>query len=216
MLTYRLLYALSCLFLSCPLFSQTTIQWDQRFGGDQFEELTKIQNTSDGGFILGGSSNSAISGDVSEANMGQSDFWMVKTDSLGNKLWDKRFGGSGTENLQYIEQTTDGGYILGGWSFSDMGGDKSENNRGFPWTSDYWIVKTDALGNKVWDRTFGGSENEQLWHVEQTTDGGYIMGGWSISGISGDKTEANKNSSGFSFDYWVVKTDHMGIKQWDR
>ena len=97
--TYQLWYGLICLlFLPLlPLHSQTSIQWDKVYGGSQFEELSKIQQTSDGGYILAGSTNSGISGDVTEANRGQSDFWVVKIDANGNKQWDKRFGGDLTD-----------------------------------------------------------------------------------------------------------------------
>ena len=204
-------FSISILPINSPI-AQTMIEWDKDFGGSNFEELTKIQQTSDGGYILGGSTNSMISGDVSEALRGEGDFWIVKIDANGNKQWDKRFGGDRSENLQYVQQTSDGGYILGGWSFSGINGDKSEKNQGPFWTSDYWVVKTDASGNKLWDRTFGGDGSEQLWHIEQTTDGGYIMGGMSLSGATGNKSEPSRGG----FDFWIVKIDGSGAMQWDK
>ncbi len=114
------------------------------------------------------------------------------------KQWDKRFGGTDVDPLYSLQQTTDGGYILGGYSVSGIGGDKTEDSRGY-W--DYWIVKTDANGVKQWDKRFGGSDYDQLNSLQQTTDGGYILGGWSYSGIGGDKTEDSRGGS----DYWIVK-----------
>ncbi|MCE3007155.1 MAG: gliding motility-associated C-terminal domain-containing protein [Bacteroidetes bacterium] len=134
---------------------------------------------------------------------------MVKLDANGNKQWDRTLGGSGTEGLHSLQQTADGGYILGGESNSDtdIAGGKSENNRGPRYYGgqgdDYWVVKLDANGNKQWDKTLGGSGEDNLYSLQQTADGGYILGGGSSSDtdIAGGKSE---NSLGFS-DYWVVK-----------
>jgi hypothetical protein len=100
--------------------------------------------------------------------------------------------------LYSIEQTADGGYILGGDSRSNISGDKTENSDGY---HDYWIVKTDSLGNTQWQYTIGGNSGDYLSEVQQTTDGGYILGGTSGSGISGDKTESNNGQ----MDYWIIK-----------
>ena len=185
-------------------------QWDRRFGGASHEELTSFQQTSDGGYILGGHSSSAISGDKTQTTWGNSvDYWIVKIDWLGNKQWDKDFGGTNVDYLFSLQQTADKGYILVGWSNSDIGGDKTQAS----WASyDYWIVKTDSLGNKQWDKDFGGALDDVPSSVKQTADGGYILGGHSYSGISGDKTQASWGD----YDYWIVKTDSLGNKQWDK
>src|SRR5690606_23152649 len=121
--------------------------------------------------------------DKTQGNKGQFDFWVVKLDSNGNKLWDKTFGGNKSDHLSSLVQTTDGGYLLGGYSFSDNNGDKSQPSKG---NYDFWLVKIDASGNKLWDKSYGGSGSEELYSLIQTTDGGYILGGSSYSGISGD------------------------------
>jgi hypothetical protein len=182
--------------------------WDAAFGGTADDELRSGEQTADGGYILGGESLSGISGNKTQASRGGNDYWMVKTDANGIKQWDARFGGTQDDKLNAIHQTTDGGYILGGWSQSGIGGDKTQASRG---STDYWIVKTDANGIKQWDARFGGSEHEYLYSVEQTQDGGYMLGGYSFSGANGDKTQPSQGG----FDYWVVKTDANGIKQWD-
>ncbi len=198
--------------------------WDKTIGGEDSDFLTSIQQTSDGGYILGGASDSGISGDKSEANKGQKDehgqptpdYWIVKLDAKGKKLWDKTIGGSAIDELNSIQQTSDGGFILGGSSTSDKGGDKSEASKG---AADYWIVKVSANGNKQWDKTIGGSQNDGLATVQQTSDGGYILGGASDSGISGDKSEANKGQKDEhgkpTPDYWIVKLSAEGTKIWD-
>jgi hypothetical protein len=190
--------------------------WDKRYGGNSWDDLISFQQTFDAGFILGGTSSSDSSGDVSQHLRGGGDYWMVKTDSTGNKQWDKRFGALGGENLNSIEQTADGGYILGGFTDSDSSGDISQHTRG---AYDYWIVKTDALGNKMWDKRFGGNFFDKLYSVQQTFDGGFILGGWTLSENNGDVSQATQDSSSdynYRGDYWIVKTDSMGNKQWDK
>ncbi len=108
-----------------------------------------------------------------------------------NKLWDKTLGGNEEDDFKIVHQTKDGGYILGGWSWSGKNGDKTEANRDtstISLTGDYWIVKLKADGSKEWDKTLGGNNNDQLTSLQPTSDGGYILGGSSISGKSGDKS----------------------------
>ncbi len=194
-------------------------KWDYRYGGTMIDELTSIVKTSDGGYILGGSSNSNISGDKSQNNwepffMGN-DYWIVKIDSSGQIQWDKDFGGSGGDNLVACIETKDGGFILGGTSSSDAGGNKSEDNLSLaPWT-DYWIIKINANGEQQWDKTIGGIFSDNLSKIQQTIDGGFILGGSSESSISGDKTEDTWGNTGL-YDYWIVKIDSLGVKEWDK
>jgi hypothetical protein len=185
--------------------------WDKTIGSSGDDNLTSLQQTSDGGYILGGYTQSGISGDKSQVSQGSYDYWVVKLDASGNKIWDKTFGGSGEDRLFSLQQTSDGGYILGGNSYSGISGDKSQANKtqGF---DDYWVVKLDANGNKSWDKTLGGSSQDDLWYLQQTLDGGYILGGTTDSGISGDKSQASQGS----YDYWVVKLDASGNKMWDK
>ncbi|MBK7971105.1 MAG: T9SS type A sorting domain-containing protein [Bacteroidetes bacterium] len=183
------------------------IQWQNTIGGSSYDNLYSVQQTSDGGYILGGSSESDQSGDKTENSNGGNDYWLVKTDSLGNILWQNTIGGSANDGFQSLAQTTDGGYLLGGYSYSNISGDKAENSNG---NTDYWLVKTDSLGNILWQKTIGGSGYDFLLSISQTTDGGIILGGASSSNISGDKTE---NSNG-SNDYWIIKMDNSGGIQW--
>lgn len=90
------------------------------------------------------------------------------------KQWDKRLGGTSNDELHSLQQTTDGGYILGGHSQSGMSGDKTQPSWGNSF--DYWIVKIDSLGLKQWDKRFGGTDDDLLTSLQQTSDGGYILG----------------------------------------
>jgi hypothetical protein len=183
------------------------IEWQNTIGGNEEDVSYTMQHTNDGGYILGGISASNISGDKTENSEGGFDYWIVKTDAVGNIQWQNTIGGDDDDRLFSIQQTSDGGYILGGWSLSNISGDKTENCIGF---NDYWVVKTDSSGNIQWQNTIGGSYEDVLSCVRQTVDGGYILGGYSFSNISGDKTE---NSNGDE-DYWIVKIDSLGNIQW--
>jgi hypothetical protein len=184
-------------------------QWDKRYGGPGDDFLTSIIPTIDGGYLLGGYSRSGARGDKSEANRGIVDYWIVKINSAGRKQWDKTFGGSGYDSFKSLIPTVDGGYLLFGSSDSGADGDKSEASNG---SNDYWIVKITSTGTKQWDKTFGGEDSDYLESVATTPDGGYLLGGYSSSGISGDKTEASKGDS----DFWIVKITGTGTKQWDK
>ena len=183
------------------------IQWQNTIGGNYYDELYAIQQTSDGGYILGGYSGSDIFGDKTEISQGLDDYWVVKLDAIGTIQWQNTIGGNSEDWLKSVQQTTDGGYILGGSSYSGISGDKTENCHGY---TDYWVVKLDASGNIQWQNTIGGNDADWLYSVQQTTDGGYILGGYSDSYISGDKTE---NSQG-DYDCWAVKLDSIGNIQW--
>lgn len=106
--------------------------------------------------------------------------------------------------MYVIIETNDGGYLLGGDSDSPIGGQKSQGSQGF---NDYWIVKTDSAGNKIWDRRFGGNKKEEMFDVIQTADHGYLIGGSSLSTISGDQTQVSRGER----DFWIVKTDQFEI-----
>src|SRR5205823_4154262 len=107
----------------------------------------------------------------------------------------------------------DGGFILGGISYSGISGDKTQANFGAASTSDYWMLKIDSLGIKQWDKTFGGIQREDEYgNLFQTSDGGFMLAGTSYSDSTGNKSEANLGPE----QTWVIKTDDLGNKQWDK
>ena len=128
------------------------------------------------------------------------------------KQWDKTFGGSGNDVLSITLPTADGGYLLCGVSYSSAGGDKTQPNWG---EGDYWIVKIGKDGIKQWDKTFGGKYVESLGAVVSTPDGGYLIGGYSNSYSGGDLTDPGKSVPRIS-DFWLVKVNANGAKQWDK
>lgn len=193
--------------------------WQKSFGGNKVDLLQSIDLTNDGGYILGGTSSSDKGHDKNDNSKGQEDFWVIKLNARGQELWQKTIGGYGMEKLLSIAQTKDGGYILGGTSSSDkVKADKkgvldlygkSEDSRG---NMDYWIVKLKSDGAIEWQKTIGGIYVDELKSIKQTKDGGYFLGGYSNSPMSGDKTE---NNFGLG-DYWIVKLDDKGVIEWQR
>ena len=182
--------------------------WDRTFGGSANELLWSVLETSDGGFLLGGSSFSSNNGTRTSALLGGNDFWIVRTDSEGNPLWDRSFGGSGDDYILSLSQTADGGFAAGGGSTSVNNGNKSSPNFG---GIDYWIVRMDAAGTKLWDRSFGGSGNDELFALHSTPDGGFVLAGRSNSAANGNKTSAILGGD----DAWIVRLDSSGNKIWD-
>ncbi len=185
--------------------------WDKGYGGMSQDHPTTIIETNDGGFMIGGFSSSVAGGDKTQSTFGTNDYWIIKADAFGNKLWDKDFGGLTSDNLRSLRQTSDHGYILGGLSNSGISGNKTQASFG---AFDFWLVKTDSLGNFLWDKVFGGNFNDYLWSLDVTNDKGFIFAGISSSGISGNKTTSQWG--GTDMDFWAVKTDSLGNNQWQR
>jgi formylglycine-generating enzyme required for sulfatase activity len=183
--------------------------WDKRFGGTESDVARDVIATADGGYLLVGDSNSTAGGDRNQTSRGDRDYWAVKIDARGAKVWDKRFGGSESDVARDVIATADGGYLLVGNSESGAEGDRSEATRG---SSDFWAVKIDANGSKVWDKRFGGSESDVARDVIATVDGGYLLVGDSNSTAGGDKNQTSRGGH----DYWVVKIAADGSKLWDK
>ena len=183
-------------------------QWDRTFGGAGPEEFAALIQTRDGGYFIACNSASGVGGDRTQSSRGDVDYWIIKTDSAGRMQWDKRFGGADRDMCADAIQTRDGGYLLAGHTISGAGSDKTQGSRG---GEDYWIVKLDSAGRKQWDRRFGGTGDDYLFSVAQVLDGGYLLGGFSLSGASGDKTAASLGND----DIWIVKISATGTKQWD-
>ena len=190
-------------YLVVKLDNVGNISWQKSLGGSNQEYTFSIQATYDGGYIVAGLSLSN-DGDVT-GNHGFNDCWVVKLDDVGNINWQKSLGGSGDDRAWSIQQTADSGYIVAG-SSNSIDGDVTGNNGGL----DYWVVKLANSGSIEWEKSMGGSLDESPWSIEQTTDGGYIVAGWSFSN-NGDVTGNNGGK-----DYWVVKLDTLGDISWQK
>lgn len=155
--------------------------WTKKFGGIDDDYGCSVQQTSDRGFIIGGSTKSY--------GAGWHDIYLIKTDSIGDTLWTKVYGDSLPEECYSAMQTTDGGYIIGGYTAS----------YGIDNMPDAYIIKTDSMGNALWSRTYGGSEWDGCYSISQTDDGGFIMVGY---------TSAYMGSG--PMDIYLIKTDSLG------
>jgi hypothetical protein len=159
--------------------------WTRTFGGSNYDGSHKIQQTADGGYIITGYTRSYGAGSI--------DVYLVKTNSNGDSLWTRTFGGSSDDYGYSVQKTNDGGYIITGYT-------ESYGTGGY----DVWLIKTDSNGDTLWTRTFGGSQWEKGFSVQQTDDGGYIITGYTSSYGAG------------SYDVWLIKTNSNGDSLWTR
>jgi hypothetical protein len=191
------------------LNSDGTKAWDKTYGGSEDDYLTDFAALPGGGYMLLGTSESGVSGDKSEPSRGESDYWLIKLNANGNKVWDKTYGGKSREYAPSLKVTADGGCIVWGGTISGVGGDKSEPSRG---KFDGWLIKLKANGSKAWDKTIGASGDDVLKQVILATGGGYLLCLASENGANGDRSEPTKGG----YDYWVVKLNADGKKAWDK
>ena len=161
------------------------ISWAKQFGGQSQENGAAIVQSNTGEYFIGGASN--------YNSKGLLDFYFIKTDVNGDTLWTKKYGGILNDELTSMQQTLDGGFILSGYSESFSYGGK-----------DYYLIKTNVVGDTVWTKHYGGNLDEISKSVKQTLDGGYIIIGYSKSfGISTENI-------------YVVKTNSLGDTLWTK
>ena len=165
--------------------------WTSNAGFSSGALAYDIAEAPDGGFVIVGNSSAVNSG---AGNSGEgrngSDALLIKTDADGALEWSKTFGGSYNDEARSLALTSDGGYALGGFTWSRGAG-----------LSDFWLVKANSQGEDEWQRTFGGVPRDAAHALIQTSDGGFALAGWSESFIGGDRS-------------WVVKTDSLGSLEW--
>jgi hypothetical protein len=193
--------------------------WQQTIGGSGQEKLQKIYQTKDGGYLIGGSSASYKSRDNATGmpglngkaadTRGNLDYWIVKLKSDGKLEWQQTLGGRYVDELKDIVVLTNGNILAGGYSNSPQSGDKSEDNYGL---GDYWLVELNSQGELVWQQTLGAEADDNLFALQLTADGGFIVGGNSNSGASTFKTKTSTNGS----DFWVLKFDKAKNIEWQQ
>jgi hypothetical protein len=189
--------------------AEGTMLWDRAYGGTGGDWFAVILPTGDGGCVLAGTSSSAVGGTKTAPNYGGDDNWVVGIDADGNQLWDRSYGGSGLDSLNAAITVGSDGVLLVGESDSPAGPGKSAPLLG---RNDCWVVRVGPDGAKRWDHSYGGSQINEAWAATPTADGGVLLGGFSNSLASGNKAAPNRGGS----DYWIVKIDGDGMKQWDQ
>ncbi len=189
------------------------VDWVRSFGGSGEDTAQSIIQTSDGGYAVLGFTNS-IDGDLSEKVLNVNDYWLLKLDADGNLQWNKTYGGSGDDRGQSVIQTTDGGYAIVGYAMSDDG--DGSNNEGF---HDNWILRLDASGNILWERSFGFSGHDHSYDVVQTSDGGFFFSGFldvTSSEGQGSTAKAPFLTNHGVGEFWGTKLDANGNLMWRR
>lgn len=161
------------------------VQWMKSYGGGNTEYAKSIQQTFDGGYIVAGLTYSFGAGDQ--------DAWILKLDANGSVQWQKTYGGSNSDYILSIQQTSDGGYVAAGVTSSFGSG-----------SEDAWILKLNSSGNILWQKSFGGAGADYAGSAQQTSDGGYIVAGTSTSFGAGSQ------------DGWLLKLDADGNIQWQK
>lgn len=182
--------------------------WDKTIGGSSSDRPAALQVLPNG-YVLSGTSSSGISGEKSDSVKGGDDFWIVKTDLLGNVIWDKTVGGISNDELTCMAYTTDHHIVLGGWTLSPVGADKTSAPHG---DFDFWWVKLDTTGNFLLEKTLGGLLGDNCFGMTPTATGGVIMAGYSNSPVSFTKSQPSQGL----YDYWILKVDTIGKKIWDK
>ncbi|MCX2744459.1 PKD domain-containing protein [Mangrovivirga sp. M17] len=246
------------------------IIWQKTYGGINTDFATSIASSADGNFYISGYSLSPISGDKSQNLKGFYDYWILKIDPLGNKIWDKTIGGNSNDLPTKVIGNYDGGCTIAGISSSPNSGDKSEpsikgynywivrldDNGNIIWENtlrslntysnntglieinnsiyvlgttsgpagydktvgnnrryDYWLINlSKQTGNQIWQKLYGGDDNELLNAIIKTSNNEILLKGHSLSNISGDKTEPRRGG----YDLWLLKIDSSGNIIWDK
>ncbi len=206
------------MFIAFDVYAQQApaIEWAKAYGGSGADEgAYSIVATDDGGFIVAGQTEST-NGDLAGRPTGRGqDVWLIKLNDTGAIAWQKYYGGAGSGNdrAKVVRQTSDGGYVIGATTFADNGGDITDKRAGHG--GDYWIIKTDDTGKVLWSVTRGSQQTEELFDLQQTADGGYIVAGrtgcFGSCAASGDVTRFAGNN-----DYWVVKLNSTGGIVWQK
>jgi len=161
------------------------ISWSRTYGGTGGDRASAIIPTPDGGYV--------VVGETASFGTGMGDVWVLKLDGQGNVVWQKTYGGTDWDEAFAIAPTSDGGYVVAGWTRSFGAG-----------MGDVWVLKLDGSGNVVWQKTYGGTNEDAAHALAPTSDRGYIVAGWTWSFGAG------------MGDVWVLKLDGTGNVQWQK
>jgi uncharacterized delta-60 repeat protein len=167
------------------LTSNGDIEWYKTYRGSENDNAYSIQQTTDGGYV--------VAGETESFGAGNSDIWILKLASDGTIEWQKTYGGYASDGASSIQQTVDGGYVVAGQSISFGTG-----------ISDIWVLKLASDGTVEWQKTYGGSQKDEAYSVQQTSDGGYVVAGQTDSFGAGNA------------DIWILKLVSDGTIEWQK
>jgi hypothetical protein len=180
-------------------------QWSRTFGGEGTDWANSVRQTTDGGYIIAGATESFGSGEF--------DIYLIKTDKSGHETWSKTFGGDTDDEASTVHQTDDGGYIILGVTSAFIEGWKKDGAKRI--NPDIYLLKTDDRGNELWSKTFGGQYNDAAGSIELTPDGGYIIVG-TIGTIRGVSYNEDAYLIPPHNDVYLIKTDAEGNEIWSK
>lgn len=182
--------------------------WERSYGGEADDDPAAVLENPDGTLMVTGSTRSGIGPGKTTAGIGSADVWLLKLAADGSRIWERTLGGDRADYPFVIKALPEGGYLIGGDSSSRLNGDHSSTNHG---SLDYWMLQVDAEGRRTADQGFGGGDVEVLGMMVAEADGGFVLGGYSLSGADGSKTVPNRGLS----DAWLVGVDPAGRQRWD-
>jgi gliding motility-associated-like protein len=185
--------------------------WDRTYGGNSNDEFPiGMIVTKDDNVVFACGTTSSQNGDISRKLQGSKDYWMLKiSPTNGDIIWEKNFGGEDVDEPRNIIELTDGSIVVCGNSWSTNFGDKTSPNYG---QSDYWIIKLDKDGKKLWDKSFGGNSNDFAINLDQNKTGSFLVCGQSLSLPSGNKEDSLKGA----FDFWILYLKENGDLIWEK
>ncbi len=194
---------------SIPNGQEKEIDFITTLGGSKNESAQAVVNTTDGGYAILGHAQS-MDGDVLNKSNESYDYWLLKFDATNQLQWQKTYGGSDDDRGVDLIQTSDNGYaVIGKSKSNDL---EVSENAGF---DDFWVSKLDSSGTIIWEYSFGFAGSDTPYSIIQTNDDGYLLSGVldvSASNGQGDRNSILSRHAGG--DYWVIKLNASGVKQW--
>ena len=188
--------------------STGNLQWQKSFGGTGSDIAHSIELTDDGGYIIAAETTSNDFNVI--GNHGSIDFWVFKISANGSMIWSRTYGSPASEQAKVIRRTNDGGYIVGGTAIGP--GNSGDITTPLIGMNDFWVVKINANGSIIWQKIFGGTANDFLEDLITTQDGGYAI----IGRHQDDDGMGMATGSNGLWDAWVIKTNSLGIIEWQR
>lgn len=182
-------------------------EWDRTIGGDGSDYPAFVHQYSDGTYVIGATSGSGISGNKTTASKGGNDIWIITLSSTGSIQQQFTIGGTADDILVDAKTNSNKQLYLAAHSTSGISGDKTEINYG---SNDYWVLKTNAAGNILWQNTIGGSNVDLCQAIDVNMQGECFVTGRTNSPISGEKTEAS-----LGIDMWAMKLNAYGDLVWE-
>lgn len=184
-------------------------QWQKTLGGVSSDVLKTAIEVDGGGYLIAGSSASPKSELKKKASSGNKDYWIVKLDATGEVEWETSFGGMYVDEVEAVAPAPEQGFYVLGYSNSDESETKKTKALG---EGDYWLIRLDKYGNSLWQKSFGGENDDHPASMIALKKGGILIGG--ISNSSNSATKQSKNKKGT--DFWVFKLDDTGSIDWEQ